>query len=97
METMAHYRGAEMVSPGVTAVIDIGGQDSKAIRLNENGEVVDFVMNDKCAAGTGRFLEMMARTLEMDISEMGPESLKWKEDIDISSMCSVLRNRKLFL
>ena len=46
-------------------------------------------MNDKCAAGTGRFIEMMSRTLEMDISEMGPESLKWKEDIDISSMCSV--------
>ena len=88
-EISCHGRGAHYFNPDVRTILDIGGQDSKAIRLNENGEVVDFVMNDKCAAGTGRFLEMMARTLEMDISEMGPESLKWKEDIDISSMCSV--------
>lgn len=88
-EITCHAKGAHFLNPAIRSVIDIGGQDSKAIRLNENGEVVDFVMNDKCAAGTGRFLEMMARTLEMDISEMGPESLKWKEDIDISSMCSV--------
>ena len=88
-EISCHGRGAHYFNPAVRTILDIGGQDSKAIRLNENGEVVDFVMNDKCAAGTGRFLEMMARTLEMDISEMGPESLKWKEDIDISSMCSV--------
>ncbi len=88
-EISCHGRGAHYFNPKVRTILDIGGQDSKAIRLNENGEVVDFVMNDKCAAGTGRFLEMMARTLEMDISEMGPESLKWKEDIDISSMCSV--------
>ena len=89
VETVSHYYAASFFEPDVDCILDIGGQDSKAIRLNENGEVVDFVMNDKCAAGTGRFLEMMARTLEMDISEMGPESLKWKEDIDISSMCSV--------
>lgn len=88
-EISCHGRGAHYFNPAVRTILDIGGQDSKAIRLNENGEVVDFVMNDKCAAGTGRFLEMMARTLEMDISDMGPESLKWKEDIDISSMCSV--------
>lgn len=88
-EISCHGRGAHYFNPKVRTILDIGGQDSKAIRLNENGEVVDFVMNDKCAAGTGRFLEMMARTLEMDISDMGPESLKWKEDIDISSMCSV--------
>lgn len=88
-EISCHGRGAHYFNPAVRTILDIGGQDSKAIRLNEHGEVVDFVMNDKCAAGTGRFLEMMARTLEMDISDMGPESLKWKEDIDISSMCSV--------
>ena len=88
-EITCHARGAHFLDPRVRTVVDIGGQDSKVIRLNEDGSVKNFVMNDKCAAGTGRFLEMMARTLEMDISEMGPESLKWKEDIDISSMCSV--------
>jgi predicted CoA-substrate-specific enzyme activase len=88
-EISCHGIGAHYFNPAVRTILDIGGQDSKAIRLNEKGEVVDFVMNDKCAAGTGRFLEMMARTLEMDISDMGPESLKWKEDINISSMCSV--------
>ena len=88
-EITCHARGAHFLDPSVRTVVDIGGQDSKVIRLNEDGTVKNFVMNDKCAAGTGRFLEMMARTLEMDISEMGPESLKWKEDIDISSMCSV--------
>ena len=58
-------------------------------RLNDNGEVADFVMNDKCAAGTGRFLEMMARSLEISIDELGPVSLQSKENIEISSMCSV--------
>lgn len=88
-EISCHGRGAHYFNPAVRTILDIGGQDSKAIRLNEQGEVIDFVMNDKCAAGTGRFLEMMARTLEIDISELGPISLEWKEDIEISSMCSV--------
>ena len=70
-------------------VIDIGGQDSKVIRLDENGAVINFVMNDKCAAGTGRFLEMMARTMEMSLDEMSRMGLKYKEDITISSMCTV--------
>lgn len=88
-EISCHGKGAHFLNPAVRTILDIGGQDSKGIRLNEMGEVVDFVMNDKCAAGTGRFLEMMARTLEMDITELGPVSLNWKEDIEISSMCSV--------
>ena len=88
-EISCHGKGAHYFNPSVRTVLDIGGQDSKAIRLNESGDVVDFVMNDKCAAGTGKFLEMMARTLEIDIEELGQESLRWKEDIDISSMCSV--------
>ncbi len=88
-EISCHGKGAHYFYPDVRTVLDIGGQDSKAIRLNEKGDVVDFVMNDKCAAGTGRFLEMMARTLEIDIDELGPESLKWRKDLDISSMCSV--------
>ena len=88
-EISCHGKGAHYLNPAVRTILDIGGQDSKAIKLNEHGEVVDFVMNDKCAAGTGRFLEMMARTLEISIDELGPISLNWKEDIDISSMCSV--------
>ena len=88
-ELSCHSRGVHHLLPNARTIIDIGGQDVKTLKLDQAGRLANFVMNDKCAAGTGRFLEMMARTLEMDISEMGPESLKWKEDIDISSMCSV--------
>lgn len=88
-EISCHAKGAHFLKPSVRTILDIGGQDSKAIRLDENGDVVDFVMNDKCAAGTGRFLEMMARTLEISIEELGPVSLKSKESVEISSMCSV--------
>ncbi len=88
-EITCHARGAHFLDPTVRTVIDIGGQDSKVIRLDEDGNVVNFVMNDKCAAGTGRFLEMMARTMEMDLDEMSRAGLNYKEDITISSMCTV--------
>ncbi|MCD8150224.1 MAG: acyl-CoA dehydratase activase [Clostridiales bacterium] len=88
-EISCHGKGAHFLNPAVRTILDIGGQDSKAIRLNEQGDVVDFVMNDKCAAGTGRFLEMMARTLEIGIDELGPVSLQSEENVEISSMCSV--------
>lgn len=88
-EISCHGRGAHFLNPDVRTILDIGGQDSKAIRLNEKGDVVDFVMNDKCAAGTGRFLEAMARTLEIDIEELGATSLRSTEAIEISSMCTV--------
>ncbi len=88
-EISCHARGAHFINPDVRTILDIGGQDSKAIRLNETGDVIDFVMNDKCAAGTGRFLEMMANTLEVGIEALGPLSLKSKENVEISSMCSV--------
>lgn len=88
-EITCHARGAHYLDPEVRTVVDIGGQDSKVIRLDENGAVVNFVMNDKCAAGTGRFLEMMARTMEMSLDEMSKAGLKYKEDITISSMCTV--------
>lgn len=88
-EISCHGRGAHYFNPKVRTILDIGGQDSKAIHLNEAGEVADFVMNDKCAAGTGRFLEMIARTLEIDVDELGPIALKSTEDIEITSMCSV--------
>ena len=88
-EITCHARGAHFLDPQVRTVIDIGGQDSKVIRLDENGAVANFVMNDKCAAGTGRFLEMMARTMEMDLDQMSECGLEFKEDITISSMCTV--------
>ena len=88
-EISCHGRGAHYFNPAVRIILDIGGQDSKAIRLNEKGEVADFVMNDKCAAGTGRFLEMIARSLEVDVDELGSIALQSKEDIEITSMCSV--------
>ncbi len=88
-EITCHARGAHYLDPDVRTVVDIGGQDSKVIRLDESGAVVNFVMNDKCAAGTGRFLEMMARTMEMDLGQMSEAGLTWREDITISSMCTV--------
>jgi predicted CoA-substrate-specific enzyme activase len=88
-EITCHARGARLMFPEARTVLDIGGQDSKIIRLNQDGRVADFAMNDKCAAGTGRFLEVMARTLEMDLEEMGPRSLLSRKTVPISSMCTV--------
>jgi len=70
-------------------VIDIGGQDSKVIRLSHDGRVEDFAMNDKCAAGTGRFLEAMARALEVDIAELGEMDRHAVKDLTLSSVCTV--------
>ena len=88
-EITCHAKGAHFLDPSVRTIIDIGGQDSKVIRVDGDGNVVNFVMNDKCAAGTGRFLELMARTLELSMDEMSAAGLAWKEDIAISSMCTV--------
>ena len=88
-EISCHGRGAHYFNPNIRTILDIGGQDSKGIKLSPQGEVTDFVMNDKCAAGTGRFLEMIARTLEVDISELGSIALQSTENIEITSMCSV--------
>lgn len=88
-EITCHGRGANFINPDARTVIDIGGQDSKVICLDGKGNVINFVMNDKCAAGTGRFLEAMAKTLELELEEMGRRGLLWKENITISSMCTV--------
>jgi predicted CoA-substrate-specific enzyme activase len=88
-EITCHARGAHFLYPAARTVIDIGGQDSKVIRVDAAGNVVNFIMNDKCAAGTGRFLEMMARTLELSLPEMSALGLKWKHEVVISSMCTV--------
>ncbi len=88
-EITCHAAGAHFTDPTVRCVIDIGGQDSKAIALDEEGRVRDFVMNDKCAAGTGRFLEVMARALEVDLDAFGQMSLAADRPARISSLCTV--------
>jgi len=88
-EITCHARGARHLFPETRTVLDIGGQDSKVIRLAPDGRVADFAMNDKCAAGTGRFLEVMARTLEMDLEDLGPASLRSRRSLAVSSMCTV--------
>lgn len=88
-EITCHGKAAFYLNKAVRTIIDIGGQDSKVIRLDDVGNIKDFAMNDKCAAGTGRFLDMMAKTLEISIDKMGVESLKWNEDLSITNMCTV--------
>lgn len=88
-EISCHARGAHHLLPQARMVIDIGGQDSKVIALDQDGLVVSFVMNDKCAAGTGRFLEVMARALEVNLGEMGQLSLQAQNPCHVSSMCTV--------
>ena len=88
-EISCFARGAFQLFPKTRTVIDIGGQDSKAIRINSDGRVIDFEMNDKCSAGTGKFLEVMARTLETKLTSMGNIVLKTDGIVDISSTCTV--------
>ncbi len=88
-EITCHAKGAKHLYNDVKTIIDIGGQDSKVISLDNDGKVVGFVMNDKCAAGTGRFLENMAKVLELDMNDMANVGLNYKNDLTISSMCTV--------
>ena len=88
-EITCHARGAYALFPGTRTVVDIGGQDSKVIRIGTQGRVEDFAMNDKCAAGTGRFLEVMAKALDVELEGMGPLSMEATADISVSSMCTV--------
>jgi predicted CoA-substrate-specific enzyme activase len=88
-EITCHARGARFVAPGVRTVIDIGGQDSKAIGIGESGRVADFAMNDKCAAGTGRFLEVMARVLNTPIERFGELARASTKVVPISTTCTV--------
>ncbi len=88
-EISCHARGAFHLCPEARTVIDIGGQDSKAIRLDRRGRVLDFAMNDKCAAGTGRFLEVMAAALDVPIQELGPLARQSERAVSISSTCTV--------
>lgn len=89
-EIKAHALGAGFLFPGVRTVLDIGGQDTKVILLNESGAVTDFQMNDKCSAGTGKFLEVMSGALGYShVAEFGEGALKGEDNVKISSMCTV--------
>ncbi len=88
-EISCHAKGASWLLPETKMVIDIGGQDSKAIRVGAGGTVTSFVMNDKCAAGTGRFLEVMARALNLPLDKFGSLSLESTNPCGISSICTV--------
>ncbi|MFW9823286.1 MAG: acyl-CoA dehydratase activase [Candidatus Thorarchaeota archaeon] len=88
-ELSCHGKGAHSLIPSIRTIIDVGGQDCKVIKVDKNGKILDFAMNDKCAAGTGRFLEVMGRTLELKLEELGPISLKSKNQAKITAQCSV--------
>ncbi len=88
-EISCHARGTFFLKPNARTIIDIGGQDAKVIRLDEDGRVKNFAMNDKCAAGTGRFLEVMARILDCRINRLSVLSQKATEEINISNTCTV--------
>ncbi len=88
-EISCHAKGAVHMFPKTRTILDIGGQDTKAIRTNAKGEVVDFCMNDKCAAGTGRFLAAAAEVMGLDVSEIGSVSLASTERLKITNVCTV--------
>ena len=88
-EITCHSIGIHHLNPTIRLLIDVGGQDSKAVRVGEKGRPSDFALNDKCSAGTGRFLEVMARVLEVSIDQLGPFALKSNSPSTISSTCTV--------
>ena len=88
-ELSCHARGAYAFFPEVRTVIDIGGQDAKALRIGSGGRMLNFVMNDKCAAGTGRFLDVMARVLEVRVDQLAEYGAQSTKNVEISSTCTV--------
>jgi (R)-2-hydroxyacyl-CoA dehydratese activating ATPase len=96
-EIICHACGVHFLIPQARTILDIGAQDSKVMRINDKGKVTDFVMNDKCAAGTGRFLEVMAHVLGLKLDEMGPLSLTSKNLCNISSTCTVFAETEIVL
>ncbi len=93
-ELSCHARGVSKYFPNVKTAIDIGGQDAKCLKIS-NGKLVDFVMNDKCAAGTGRFLEVTAATLGIPLENMGDVSLKATKNIQLSNICTIFAQQEV--
>lgn len=94
-EISCHARGAQYFFPATHTVLDIGGQDTKAIRVGENGQVMDFSMNDKCAAGTGRFLGAAAYALDVPLSDLGPLALGARNPVKITTTCTVFAESEI--
>jgi predicted CoA-substrate-specific enzyme activase len=88
-EISCHGRGAVHMFPSTRTVVDMGGQDTKAIRVSPTGEIVDFCMNDKCAAGTGRFLGAASSALDIPLDQLGPTALRGERPVKISTTCTV--------
>ncbi len=88
-EITCHAKGIKNLFPNARTIIDIGGQDTKAIRIDVNGKIIDFVMNDKCAAGSGRFIEVIAETLGVPLNQVGNRSLESKSPAKISDICTI--------
>ncbi|MGD2216074.1 MAG: acyl-CoA dehydratase activase [Gemmatimonadales bacterium] len=88
-EISCHGRGAVHMFPGTRTVVDMGGQDTKAISVSPTGEIIDFCMNDKCAAGTGRFLGAASSALDIPIDALGPTALRGERPVKISTTCTV--------
>jgi len=93
-ELSCHARGVSSIFPNVRTAIDIGGQDAKCLKIN-NGKLIDFVMNDKCAAGTGRFLEVIAATLGIKLEDLGALSLKSTKKVSISNVCTIFAQQEI--
>ncbi len=94
-EITCHARGVHHLCPDARSVVEIGGQDSKLLRLDDDGRVQDFDMNDRCAAGTGRFLEMVAQRFEVGLAELGPMAAEATAPAAISSMCVVFAETEI--
>lgn len=94
-EICCHARGAARMFPGTRTVLDMGGQDTKAIRIQTGGDVLDFCMNDKCAAGTGRFLQSAAAALDLDLGEIGSIALAGTRPVKISTTCTVFAENEV--
>ena len=88
-EIACHGMAVKWLLPTVRTIIDVGGQDAKAIRVNEKGDVIRYVYNDKCASGTGRFLEIMAAAMGIDLEQLGEKSLASDNPVKISNQCTV--------
>jgi predicted CoA-substrate-specific enzyme activase len=94
-EITCHARGTAAMVPGVRLVIDVGGQDSKAITVDEDGLVLDFAMNDRCASGTGRFYEVLARAVGVPVEELGRLALSGDDSLEVSSMCATFAETEI--
>jgi len=94
-EISCHARGAVFLFPNTISVLDVGGQDTKAIRVGDQGQVLDFCMNDKCSAGTGRFLGAASQALEIPLGELGPLALTAKNPVRMTTTCTVFAESEI--